>query len=67
MNRLLVVWTLRRGIVAPPQPLDAANQAAADAATAIHQLERDKPLAQFEWNEEEVYRSRYVRKNRRIG
>jgi hypothetical protein len=51
----------------PPQPLDEANQAAADAATAIHQLERDKPLSQIEWNDEEVYRSRYVRKNRRIG
>ena len=67
MIRLLVVWTLRRGIVDPPEPLDAANQAAAQKEALLASMVRDPHLTQKQWMEEEGFRSMYIRKNRRIA
>ena len=61
MIRFVVVWTLRRGIVEPPEPLDDAGQRAANmeaqndtqAAYRSVRYERDPPMtAEQEWMEE---------------
>ncbi len=61
MIRFVVVWTLRRGIVDPPEPLDDAGQRAANmeaqndtqAAYRSVRYERDPPMtAEQEWMEE---------------
>ena len=61
MTRFVAVWSLQRGIIDPPEPLDAAGQYAAnleaqnDAQAAYRSVryERDPPLtAEQEWMEE---------------
>ena len=61
MTRFVAVWSLKRGIVDPPEPLDAAGQREAnleaqnDAQTAYRSVryERDPPLnEEQEWMEE---------------
>jgi hypothetical protein len=60
MTRYVAIWSLMRGIIYPPEPLDAAGQYAANleaynAQAAYHSVryERDPPLtAEQEWIEE---------------
>ena len=61
MTRFVAIWSLKRGIIDPPEPLDAAGQREAnleaqnDAQTAYPSVryERDPPLtAEQEWLEE---------------
>lgn len=64
MTRYVAVWTLQRGIIDPPEPLDAGGQYAANLqaeicdqqdckklqrrATFGYQIERDPPLTRAE-------------------
>jgi hypothetical protein len=64
MRRFVAVWSLTRGIINPPEPLDAAGQYAANLeadigdqqdrkelqrrATLRYQIERDRPLTRAE-------------------
>jgi hypothetical protein len=61
MTRYVAVWSLKRGIIDPPEPLDAAEQCLAnleaqnDAQAAYRSVryERDTPLTEEqEWMEE---------------
>lgn len=57
MTRFVAVWSLQRGIIDPPEPLDDAGQHLANmetqAAYRSVRYERDPPLtAEQEWMEE---------------
>jgi hypothetical protein len=60
MTRLVIVGTMLRGAVIPPEPLDEANQIAANVAERMIQRERDGPPTRREWAAEEGYRSGFV-------
>jgi hypothetical protein len=60
MTRFVAIWSLQRGIIDPPEPLDEANQIAANVAERMFQRERDGPLTRREWAAEEGYRSGFV-------
>jgi len=60
MTRFFLVWSLKRGIIDPPEPLDDAEQRAANleaynaqAAYRAVRYERDPPLTEEQrWIEE---------------
>jgi hypothetical protein len=60
MTRFVAVWTLMRGVIDPPEPLDSAGQREANLGEYNAQAdyravryERDPPLtAEQEWLEE---------------
>ena len=57
MTRYVAIWSLKRGIIDPPEPLDAAGQHLANMETqeAYRSVcyERDSPLnEEQEWMEE---------------
>jgi hypothetical protein len=57
MTRFVAIWSLKRGIIDPPEPLDAAGQHLANMETqeAYRSVcyERDPPLnEEQEWMEE---------------
>lgn len=57
MTRFVAVWSLQRGVIDPPEPLDESSQRMADKRLRDESCglvdERDKPMtAEQEWLEE---------------
>jgi hypothetical protein len=63
--KFYVVWTLRRGILDPPEYLDAETQY--ELERAYVQEERDAPLTEKEWRDEVGYRRSSARRRRYDG
>ena len=57
-----IVWTLKRGIVSPPEPVDAVTQFILDQPHRQASLDRDSCLTQEQWWREEGIRAGYSKR-----
>ena len=62
--RWVAVWSLKRGIVDPPEPVDNVTQRILQAEYFRAMLDRDPPLTMEQWWAEEGRRGGYEKKRR---
>ena len=61
MNHVMIC-SLKRGVIDPPEPLSCIEQKCVIAGTRVIQEEWDPRLTQREWMQEEGWRHDYPRK-----
>jgi hypothetical protein len=60
--RWVVVWSLKRGIIDPPEPADDTSQRLLQTDYSFTRFERDPSLTMEQWWAEEGARSGYVKR-----